>query len=157
MVGFFGLIESFVDLELIDWLAEHRPEWQFLFIGRVAVPAGSLPQRPNVHFVGKRPYADLPAYAKRFDACVIPSRVGDWSYHANPIKLREYLATGKPVVAVETPQVKKFADVVEVAADREEFLARLDHVIDSPPDPVTGRPADGPRGWARGGPHESPP
>lgn len=135
VVGFFGLIESFVDLDLIDWLAGQRPDWQFLFIGRVAVPAGSLPRRPNVHFVGKRPYADLPAYAKRFDACVIPSRVGDWSYHANPIKLREYLATGKPVVAVETPQVKKFADVVEVAAGREEFLARLDRVLASPPDP----------------------
>jgi glycosyltransferase involved in cell wall biosynthesis len=135
VVGFFGLIESFVDLDLIDWLAVRRPDWQFLFLGRVAVPADSLPKRPNVHFIGKRPYADLPAYAKRFDACVIPYRACDWSYHANPIKLREYLATGKPVVAVETPQVKKFADVVEVAASREEFLARLDRVIGSPPNP----------------------
>jgi glycosyltransferase involved in cell wall biosynthesis len=135
VVGFFGLIESFIDLEMIDWLAEQRPGWQFLFLGRVAVPAESLPKRPNVHFVGKRPYSELPAYAKRFDACVIPYRPGDWSFHANPIKLREYLATGKPVVAVETPQVKKFADVVEVATSREEFLARLDKVIGSPPSP----------------------
>lgn len=135
VVGFFGLIESFIDLDMIDWLAEQRPDWQFLFLGRVAVPAESLPRRPNVHFVGKRPYAELPAYAKRFDACVIPYRAGDWSYHANPIKLREYLATGKPVVAVETPQVNKFADVVEVAGSREEFLARLDKVIGTPPTP----------------------
>lgn len=135
VVGFFGLIESFVDLDLIDWLASQRPDWQFLFLGRVAVPAESLPQRPNVHFVGKRPYSELPAYAKRFDACVIPYRAGDWSFHANPIKLREYLATGKPVVSVETPQVKKFADVVEMATNRDEFLAALDRVIGTPSTP----------------------
>jgi glycosyltransferase involved in cell wall biosynthesis len=135
VVGFFGLVESFIDLDLIDWLAQQRPEWQFLFLGRVAVAAESLPNRPNVHFIGKRPYADLPAYAKRFDACVIPYRPGDWSFHANPIKLREYLATGKPVVAVDTPQMRKFADVVEVTRDRAEFLAALDRVLRSPPDP----------------------
>ncbi|MCI0703407.1 MAG: glycosyltransferase [Planctomycetia bacterium] len=129
VVGFFGLIESFIDLDLIDWLAEERPDWQFLFLGRVAAPAESLPKRSNVHFIGKRPYAELPAYAKRFDACVIPYRPGDWSFHANPIKLREYLATGKPVVSVDTPQMRKFADVVEVTTTREEFLAGLDKVI----------------------------
>jgi glycosyltransferase involved in cell wall biosynthesis len=133
VVGFFGLIESFVDLELIDWLAGQRPGWQFVFLGRVAVPAESLPRRPNVHFLGKRPYEQLPAYAKRFDAAVIPYRAGPWSHHANPIKLREYLATGKPVVAVDTPQVRKFADVVAVARTREEFLHKLDEVLAEPP------------------------
>jgi glycosyltransferase involved in cell wall biosynthesis len=135
VVGFFGLIESFVDLDLINWLAEQRPEWQFLFLGRVAVPAESLPKRSNVHFIGQRPYAELPAYAKRFDACVIPYRAGAWSFHANPIKLREYLATGKPIVSVDTPQVRKFEDVVEVATDRDEFLARLDKVLAGPSAP----------------------
>jgi glycosyltransferase involved in cell wall biosynthesis len=135
VVGFFGLIESFVDLELIDWLAAQRPEWQFLFLGRVAVAAEALPQRANVHFVGKRPYAELPAYAKRFDACVIPYKAGAWSFHANPIKLREYLATGKPVVSVDTPQVRKFADVVDVATDRDSFLAHLDRAVTEPADP----------------------
>lgn len=132
VVGFFGLIEKFIDLDLIDWLASTRPEWQFLFIGRVAIPPESLPVRPNIHFIGKRPYAELPAYTKRFDACVIPYCAGDWSYHANPIKLREYLATGKPVVAVDTPQMRKFADVVEVTRTRDEFLAALDQVLTVP-------------------------
>src|SRR5262249_15019869 len=135
VVGFFGLVESFIDLDLIDWLAGRRPDWEFLFLGRVAVPAESLPRRPNVHFIGKRPYAEVPAYAKRFDACVIPYRARGWSVHATPSKLREYVASGKPVVSVETPQVKKFADVVEIARDKEEFLARLDKVIGTPPGP----------------------
>src|SRR5262249_23109902 len=123
VVGFFGLIERFIDLELIDWLAEQRPSWQFVFVGRVAVPGESLPRRTNVHFLGQRPYEALPGYGKRFDVSIIPYRAGDWSFHANPIKLREYLAMGKPVVAVQTPQVQAFADVVEVAGNRAEFLA----------------------------------
>ena len=132
VIGFFGLIEKFIDLDTINWLAEQRPEWQFLFLGRVAIPTESLPQRANIHFLGKRPYEDLPAYAKRFDACVIPYRQGDWSYHANPLKLREYLATGKPVVAIETPQTSKFADVIEVVSNRKEYLAALDDILGRP-------------------------
>jgi glycosyltransferase involved in cell wall biosynthesis len=129
VVGFFGLIEKFIDLDLIDWLAERRPDWQFVFLGRVAVPEESLPKRANIHFLGKRPYAELPNYAKRFDACVIPYRAGSWSYHANPLKLREYLATGKPVVSVETPQVNQFSDVVSIAKNRDEFAIALDNAI----------------------------
>jgi glycosyltransferase involved in cell wall biosynthesis len=136
IVGFFGLIENFIDLDLIDWLAEQRPGWQFLFLGRVAIPAELLPNRTNVHFIGKRPYSELPHYAKRFDACVIPYRPGNWSYHANPIKLREYLATGKPVVSVDTPQMRKFVDVIEVASDRASFLLGLDSAISSGNDPI---------------------
>ncbi|MBN9519679.1 glycosyltransferase [bacterium] len=133
VVGFFGLVEQFIDLDLIGWLAGERPDWQFVLIGRVAVPAAALPRRANVHFLGKRPYESLPGYAKRFDACLIPYRPGDWSFHANPIKLREYLAAGKPVVATATPQAEKFADVVEVARTRGEFLSALDRVLGQPP------------------------
>jgi glycosyltransferase involved in cell wall biosynthesis len=129
IVGFFGLIERFVDLELIDELAQRRPSWTFLLIGRVAVPTEAVPQRPNVHLIGPRPYEQLPAYGKCFDAAIIPYRSGNWSYHANPLKLREYLAMGKPIVSVDTPQVRKFADVVEIASDHEEFLAKLDKVL----------------------------
>jgi glycosyltransferase involved in cell wall biosynthesis len=132
VIGFFGLIEKFVDLDLIDWLAEQRPEWNFVILGRVAVPDETLPQRSNVHFLGKRPYEELPAYGKRFDAAIIPYRSGAWSFHANPIKLREYLAMGKPVVSVETPQILKFADVVAIARTREEFLEKLDEAVAGP-------------------------
>ncbi len=135
VIGYFGLIESFTDLELIDWLAGQRPDWQFVFIGRVAVPDDALPKRVNVHFLGNKPYADLPGYAKRFDACVMPYKAGAWSHHANPIKLREYLSTGKPVVSVDIPQARKFADVVGIAADREQFLAKLEEALATTRDP----------------------
>jgi glycosyltransferase involved in cell wall biosynthesis len=136
VVGFFGLIEKFIDLDLIDYLAAARPHWTFLLIGRVAVPDADVPKQPNVHFIGRRPYDQLPAYGKVFDAAIIPYRAGAWSHHANPLKLREYLAMGTPVVAVDTPQTRKFADVVAVAGTREEFLAKLDAALAGPPAPA---------------------
>lgn len=133
VIGFFGLIERFIDLDLIDYLAEQRPQWTFLLIGRVAVPENEIPRRPNLHLIGKRPYDELPAYGKLFDAALIPYRSGAWSFHANPIKLREYLAMGKPIVSVDTPQIRKFSDLVDIASTREEFLAALDRIVARPP------------------------
>jgi glycosyltransferase involved in cell wall biosynthesis len=132
VVGFFGLIERWIDLDLIAYLAERRPHWTFVLIGRVAVPDEAVPRRPNIHYLGKRPYESLPAYGKRFDAAIIPYHLTQQVLHSNPIKLREYLAMGKPVVSVSTPEIDKFADVVEIARSREEFLARLDAVLARP-------------------------
>jgi glycosyltransferase involved in cell wall biosynthesis len=129
IIGFFGLLERWIDLDLIDYLAEKRPSWTFLLIGRVAVSENEVPRRPNIHFIGKRPYEQLPAYGKQFDAAIIPYRLTRQVMHANPIKLREYLAMGKAVVSVATPEISKYADVVCVTHTREEFLAALDEVI----------------------------
>jgi glycosyltransferase involved in cell wall biosynthesis len=139
VVGFFGLIEDWIDLELIDYLAGQRPQWTFLFIGRVAVADSRLPKRPNVHFIGKRPYESMPAYGKQFDAAIIPFRLTEVILHANPLKLREYLAMGKPVVTVSTPEIDRYADAVEVARSREEYLAKLDAVLSRPPAPADTR------------------
>jgi glycosyltransferase involved in cell wall biosynthesis len=135
VIGFHGLIESWIDLELVDFLATARPEWNFVLIGRVAVPDDQVPRRPNIHFLGKKPYDELPAYGKKFDAAIIPYRLTQQVLHANPLKLREYLAMGTPIVAVSTPEIDKFADVVEIARSREEFLAHLDGVLAKPPNP----------------------
>jgi len=129
IIGFFGLIEAWVDLELIAFLAEKRPQWTFLFIGRVAVPREQLPKASNVHFIGQRPYETMPAYGKAFDAAIIPFHLTPVILSANPLKLREFLAMGKPVVSVRTPEIELYADVVEIARSREEFLEKLDLVL----------------------------
>jgi glycosyltransferase involved in cell wall biosynthesis len=136
IVGFFGLIEHWIDLELIDYLASRRPQWSFLMIGRTAVPIEKLPQRPNIHFIGRRPYIDMPSYGKQFDVAIIPFLLSEVILHANPLKLREYLAMGVPVVAISTPEIDKFADIIETARSREEFLEKLDMVVARPPDPA---------------------
>ncbi len=135
VVGFFGLIESRMDLELLGFLARSRPNWTFLMIGRVAVAERELPSLPNLHFIGKRPYESLPAYGKHFDAAIIPYRQTQFNYHANPLKLREYLAMGKPVVAVSTPEIDRYSDVVDVVNSHEEFLSRLDAVFSGTDEP----------------------
>jgi glycosyltransferase involved in cell wall biosynthesis len=136
VVGFFGLIERWIDLDLVNYLAEKRPQYTFVLIGRVAVPDEELPQRANVHYLGKRPYDILPNYGRAFDATIIPYRLTQQVLHANPIKLREYLAMGKPVVSVSTPEIDKFADVVEIAQSRDEFLQKLDNVLAQPSVPA---------------------
>jgi len=136
VVGFFGLIERRIDLELVDYLAQQRPNWTFILIGRVALPEQKTPHRPNIRFIGKRPYESLPAYGKQFDAAIIPYRQTKFNYHANPLKLREYLAMGKPVVTVSTPEIDKYAGVVEIAHSREEFLAKLDGILSRPSSPT---------------------
>jgi glycosyltransferase involved in cell wall biosynthesis len=132
IVGFFGLIEQWIDLDLIDKIAVERPQWSIVLIGRMAVPDHRICHRPNVYLLGKRPYEELPAYGRQFDAAIIPYHLTQQVLHANPIKLREYLAMGKPVVSVSTPEIDKYSDVVEIARSREEFLARLDDVLSRP-------------------------
>jgi glycosyltransferase involved in cell wall biosynthesis len=129
IVGFFGLVERWIDLDLVAWLAERRPRWTFLMIGRVAVPDAEVPKRPNLVYLGRRPYEALPAYGKAFAAAIIPYRLTPQVLHANPIKLREYLAMGKPIVSVSTPEIDRFAAHVRIGRTREELLAHLDAAV----------------------------
>ena len=126
VIGFFGLIEAWIDLDLIAFLARSRPSWTFLLIGRVAVDVGELAKLSNVLFVGPQPYEDLARWAKAFDVAIIPYRLTEQVLHANPLKLREYLATGKPVVSVSTPEIRQFAEYVRIAEDRAQFLRAVE-------------------------------
>jgi len=129
VVGFFGLIENWIDLNLVAHLALARPQYSFVMIGRVAVPEQSLPRLANLHFLGRRPYNSLPEYGRGFDCCLIPYKLTRQVLHANPLKLREYLAMGKPVLTVRTPEIGRFADVVTIAHTPEEFLEKLDCIL----------------------------
>ena len=123
VIGFYGLIEAWIDLDLVRALAERHPEWTFVMIGRVAVTA--VPQLPNLHFLGRRPYEELPDYGRRFDVSIVPYRFTQQVHFANPIKLREYLAMEKPIVAVPTPEIDKFGDLVRIATTVDEWDAAI--------------------------------
>lgn len=79
--------------------------------------------------MGTQPYATLPAWAKSFDAAIIPYRLNRQVANANPLKLREYLATGKPVVSVRNPEIEKFSGLISIADDHASFLAALDDTL----------------------------
>ena len=107
-------MSAFTEKE-IDYLAEQRPNWTFLMIGRIAVPETEVPRLPNIHYLGRRPYETLPAYGKAFTAAIIPYHLTQQVINSNPIKLREYLAMGKPIVSVSTPEIDKFREFVAIA------------------------------------------
>jgi glycosyltransferase involved in cell wall biosynthesis len=134
VVGYFGSIHAWIDVELIAWLARSRPEWTFLLVGYAAIGLPELAGLPNVVLAGAQPYASLPAWAKAFDAAIIPYRRNRQVENANPLKLREYLATGKPIVAVGNPEIARFASVVRIAEGREDFLAGLEQVLADGPE-----------------------
>jgi glycosyltransferase involved in cell wall biosynthesis len=129
IIGFFGLIERWIELDLIKYMAEKRPHWTFLMIGRIAVPESEVPRLPNIHYLGRRPYETLPAYGKAFDVAIIPYHLTQQVLHSNPIKLREYLAMGKPIVSVSVPEIDKFSDHVAIARTHEEYLAKVDEAV----------------------------
>ncbi|MEO5625232.1 MAG: glycosyltransferase [Dokdonella sp.] len=134
VIGYFGSLHEWIDFELIEWLARERPNWTFLLVGHAAVDVSRLAALPNVRLVGAQPYATLPQWAKAFDAAIIPYRRNRQTENANPLKLREYLATGKPIVSVRNPEVEKFARWVRLADNRNGFLQALEDELrgDSP-------------------------
>ena len=136
VIGFFGLIEAWIDLDLIAYLAESRPQWTFLMIGRLAVDSARVKNLPNVVFTGPKPYRTLARWARVFDVAIIPYKRTRQVLNSNPLKLREYLATGKPVVGVPIPETLHFGDCVRLAASPEEFLAAIENALssDSPED-----------------------
>jgi glycosyltransferase involved in cell wall biosynthesis len=129
VVGYIGSIHEWIDIELIAWLAQQRPQWSFLLVGHPAVDVSSLRALPNVRLAGPQPYPTLPQWAKAFDAAIIPYRMNRQVANANPLKLREYLATGKPVVSTYNPEIAKFAQWVRIAEDRGGFLAALEQAL----------------------------
>jgi glycosyltransferase involved in cell wall biosynthesis len=129
VIGYFGTVGEWMDYELVAFLARSRPEWTFLFVGYAAANVDVLSEYPNVVLAGPQRYEELPRWAKAFDVAIYPQRVNRQIKHSNPLKLREYLATGKPVVSVTTPETVKFADTVYLADNPESYLAAIERAL----------------------------
>jgi hypothetical protein len=134
IAGFFGLIEDWIDLDLVGYLSESLPDVSFVFIGSVVQPIGKLAERGNVHFLGHKPYDVLPDYLRGFDVALLPYKLNNQVIQSNPKKLREYLSGGKPVVSVRVREVERYADVVSIADGREQFRDMVARAVteDSP-------------------------
>jgi len=121
IIGFFGLIEEWIDLELIKHLAEQHKEWMFLMIGRVAVDYSAFDEINNVYFIGSVNYEELPNYAQVFDVSLIPVVTNELIRNFNPLKLREYLAMGLPVVTAEFPELSDFKEYIYSSDSHAQF------------------------------------
>jgi glycosyltransferase involved in cell wall biosynthesis len=120
--GFMGMIGDYVDLELIVAAARARPDWSFVLMGQPLTDVSPVKGLPNVHLLGGRPYEQLPAYCRGFDVGLIPFRMSRLVRAVNPIKLREYLAAGLPVVSAPMEAVRPYAPAVQTAQTLDEFL-----------------------------------
>jgi glycosyltransferase involved in cell wall biosynthesis len=129
VIGFYGLIEDWVDLEVVRHVACCRPEWSLLLIGEIKTDISALEKLPNVHFLGRREYKSLPGYCKKFDVAILPFVTNELTLAANPLKVREYLAAGLPVVATPLPEVQKLDGLVRLARSPRDFLDQIDSLL----------------------------
>ncbi len=107
VIGYFGLIaQDWIDVDLLVHVAQRFPHASLVLLGKVTMDVSALERFPNVHFLGRKPYATLPSYCKGFDVALIPFPVSEVTLNANPLKAREYLAAGLPVVSTPIPEVE---------------------------------------------------
>ena len=135
IIGFHGLLADWVDFELIKKTAEHFKEGSVVLIGKVAVDAEQkiklLDGVPNIHRLGRKPYAELPAYCKGFDVALNPFAINELTLAANPLKVREYLAAGLPVVSTDIPEVRVLNDVL-VGTSHDDFINKIETALKHP-------------------------
>jgi glycosyltransferase involved in cell wall biosynthesis len=128
-IGFFGLLNTWIDFELIRKVASSHKDWSFVFIGPSQLPQSALPSLPNLHFIGPVPYADLPSHSRYFQVGLIPFEVTPLTIVVNPMKLLEYFALGIPVVSTPLPEVIKHKDLVYIAGTPDEFASAIDKAL----------------------------
>ena len=129
IIGFFGLIHEWIDLDLLAKMARMHADWSIVLIGKSVVDVSALKSFPNIHLLGRRSYEALPGYCRGFDVAIIPFEVNELTRNVNPIKLREYLSAGLPVVLTDLPEVKFYGDHVYVARGHDEFVSKVEQAI----------------------------
>jgi glycosyltransferase involved in cell wall biosynthesis/SAM-dependent methyltransferase len=131
IAGYYGAIADWFDNELIEYVAAKKPNVNFIFIGRTfGSNIVTLKKLPNVHFLGEKPYPELPLYLYHFDVCLIPFKATRLIEATHPVKFYEYLASGKPVISTRLTELIPFGNLCYLSSDKEEFLANLDRALD---------------------------
>jgi len=126
-LGFFGVIDERFDIDLIQKVADAKPEWQFVFIGPIVkISNDVLPKNKNIHYLGGKNYKELPDYVSGWDIALIPFALNESTKFISPTKTPEYLAAGKPVISTAIEDVvHPYGDekLVHIIHSAEEFIA----------------------------------
>lgn len=140
-IGYIGNISQKVDLATVAEIAKKKPDWHWVFVGKVvAVNDNALTRQAyadcrslaNVHFLGAKQHMELPAYVNHMDVNTMCYRQqGGWWEAGYPLKLHEYLAAGRPVVSADIAAVREFADVIDIAATMQDWIAALERALTS--------------------------
>jgi glycosyltransferase involved in cell wall biosynthesis len=131
VIGYHGMLGDWLDFPMLEWLAERRPEWSFVVIG----PNGTRRSRrflakPNVHYVGPVPYAELPSHTIWFDVGLVPFEQTELTRCVHPIKALEYLAAGLPTVSTPLADLADVAGLVRFAEAPGEWLAAIEDCLE---------------------------
>lgn len=132
VVGYYGAIAEWFDIELVRQAAQEHADKLFVLIGNDTAGAEKqLADLPNVTFTGEVPYAKLPYWLHGFDVCLLPFKVIELTLATNPVKVYEYLSAGKPVVSVDLPEMTQFEGLVQLANSPESFSAAISDALQS--------------------------
>ena len=150
IIGFFGLIHEWMDLDLLAKIARTHSEWSIVLIGQSIVDTSHLASLPNIYLLGRRPYEELPSYCRAFDVGIIPFVVNEMTRNVNPIKLGEYLSAGLPVVSTDLPEVRFHSDEAYIAHGHDDFISKVEKAIREDSGEARRRRSDSMRGgtWA---------
>lgn len=131
ILGFFGLVADWVDIDLLAATARRFPTCSLVIVGKITTDVSALRDLPNVHLLGQKPYSELPGYCKAFDVALMPFTINELTLNANPLKVREYLAAGLPVVSTQIPEVAAIG-LCSIAADVDSFEREIRAALRDP-------------------------
>jgi len=141
-LGFYGVIDERFDTELLARVAEMRPDWSFVMVGPVVkISQEDLPKRPNIHYLGSKTYAELPAYLSGWNVALMPFAMNESTQFISPTKTPEYLAGGKPVVSTPIKDVVRHYGAlagVKIATGADEFVAACEDALELSSRPESG-------------------
>ena len=129
-IGYTGVLKKQLDWSLLLRMTEKHPDWSFVFVGpvthdEIAASISELDSRPNVHFLGAKTTEQLRCYPQHFDVCIMPYVLNDYTKYIYPLKLHEYLASGRPTVGTPIRSLQDFSDSILLAQTHEEWSAAL--------------------------------
>lgn len=137
-LGFFGVIDERFDRELLDQIAQQRPDWQFVMIGPIVkIDPESLPKHANIHYLGPKKYGELPSYLAGWDIALLLFARNESTRFISPTKTPEYLAAGKPAISTSIRDVvRPYGDLklVEIADTPGDFIRAAEKILSHPHD-----------------------
>lgn len=125
IAGFYGSISEWLDIDLLISTIEQLPDWHFVFIGKAVIDTSRLTRFDNVSMLGERAHHELPSYSQHWTASLLPFADNPQIRACNPLKLREYLAAGRPVISTEFPALSEYSEHVHTVTDADSMTAAL--------------------------------
>lgn len=144
-LGFFGVIDERLDIDLVAAIADANPRWHVVMVGPVVkIDPATLPQRDNIHWLGSQPYSLLPQIVQGWDVCMMPFALNDATRFISPTKTLEYMAAEKPIVSTAIHDViELYGTVVKIGYDYGEFINHIEDILIEEPVQAAARVIEG--------------